>query len=106
MAPIFISNLAVQGLEDHAHPPTLEALPRDLPIVAAPGAAAKCRSLGYSNVTELDHGQTVPVAGGRLTLTGTQGGSPGCPQPARPDVPLALPAQLDGSQPLCPAKEL
>lgn len=62
-----------QGLEDHAHPPTLEALPRSLPIVAAPGAAAKCRQMGYTNVTELDHGQTVSVADGRLTLSGTQG---------------------------------
>eukprot|EP00208_Stichococcus_sp_RCC1054_P003332 CAMPEP_0206140588 /NCGR_PEP_ID=MMETSP1473-20131121/9954_1 /ASSEMBLY_ACC=CAM_ASM_001109 /TAXON_ID=1461547 /ORGANISM="Stichococcus sp, Strain RCC1054" /LENGTH=298 /DNA_ID=CAMNT_0053534787 /DNA_START=250 /DNA_END=1146 /DNA_ORIENTATION=+ len=71
--------LITQGLEDHAHPPTLEALPRSLPIVAAPGAAAKCRQMGYTNVTELDHGQTVSVADGRLTLSGTQGALVGPP---------------------------
>ncbi len=56
--------------------PTLEVLPRDLAVVAQPGAAAKCRGLGYANVTELDHGQTLAVAGGRLTLTGTEGAAP------------------------------
>lgn len=32
-----------------------------------------CRQLGYTNVTELDHGQTLTVADGKLSLTGTEG---------------------------------
>ena len=29
--------------------------------------------LGYTRVTELDHGQTVTVAGGRMTVTAVEG---------------------------------
>ena len=104
--------LGVQGLDDHCHMPTLERLPRDIPVVAQATAAAACRygpfsmllmtgmshiqrhrddqhaqtrccsgsltaaarrQLGYTDVTELDHGQTVTVAGGQLKLTGTAG---------------------------------
>lgn len=72
-----------QGLEDHAHPPTLDVLPRDVPIVAEPGAAKKCRGLGYSDVTELSHGQTLKVAEGRLSLTATQGALVGPPWETR-----------------------
>lgn len=50
-------------------------LPRDLPVVAQPEAADKCRKLGYTQIYELDHGQTVTMAGGKLTLTGTEGES-------------------------------
>lgn len=72
-----------QALEDHAHPPTLEVLPRDIPIVAESGAAEKCRGMGYSNVTELTHGQTLEVADGRLSLTATQGALVGPPWESR-----------------------
>lgn len=61
-------------MDDHCHLPTLEKLPRDLPVVAQPDAAEKCRKLGYKQIYELDHGQTVTIAGGKLTLTGTEGG--------------------------------
>ena len=46
------------------------------PINCCPASltAAACRrQLGYTDVTELDHGQTVTVAGGKLELTGTAG---------------------------------
>ena len=48
--------LLSQGLEDHAHPPTLEKLNRDLPVVASPNGAKVARDLGYTNVTSLEHG--------------------------------------------------
>lgn len=47
--------LLSQGLEDHAHPPTLKKLDRDLPVVASPNAAKVVEKLGYTNVTSLDH---------------------------------------------------
>ena len=34
---------AMQGLDDHCHMPTLEVLPRDIPVVAQATAAAACR---------------------------------------------------------------
>lgn len=50
--------LLSQGLEDHAHPPTLKALDRAIPVVGSPSAAKVAESLGYSQVTALDHGET------------------------------------------------
>jgi L-ascorbate metabolism protein UlaG (beta-lactamase superfamily) len=50
--------LLSQGLEDHAHPQTLKALNREIPVVASPNAAKVVRGLGYSQVTELPHGTT------------------------------------------------
>ena len=49
--------LLSQGLEDHAHPPTLKKLDHDLPVVASPNAAKVVKKLGYTNVTSLDHGE-------------------------------------------------
>ncbi len=57
---------AGQGLDDHAHLPTLRLLPRTLPLVASPEAAEKVRPLGFKSVTVLDHGQTVEVRGRQL----------------------------------------
>ncbi|MEA5447495.1 MBL fold metallo-hydrolase [Leptolyngbya sp. CCNP1308] len=50
--------LLSQGLEDHAHPPTLKALDRTIPVVGSPSAAKVAESLGYSQVTALNHGET------------------------------------------------
>lgn len=50
--------LLSQGLEDHAHPPTLEALDRAIPVVGSPNAAKVVEGLGYSQVTSLGHGET------------------------------------------------
>ncbi|MGB5975518.1 MAG: MBL fold metallo-hydrolase, partial [Nodosilinea sp.] len=55
--------LLSQGLEDHAHPPTLEALNRSIPVVGSPNAAKVARELGYSQVTALDHGETFTLPG-------------------------------------------
>jgi L-ascorbate metabolism protein UlaG (beta-lactamase superfamily) len=51
-----------QGLEDHAHPPTLEKLDRSIPVVASPNAAKVVQALGYSNITILPHGETFTLA--------------------------------------------
>jgi L-ascorbate metabolism protein UlaG (beta-lactamase superfamily) len=47
--------LLSQGLEDHAHPPTLEQLDRNIPVVASPNAAKVVRELGYQQITVLAH---------------------------------------------------
>ncbi|MEL7075420.1 MAG: MBL fold metallo-hydrolase [Cyanobacteria bacterium J06643_13] len=49
--------LLSQGLEDHAHPPTLEQLDRSIPVVASPNAAKVVREFGYQNITVLEHQQ-------------------------------------------------
>jgi L-ascorbate metabolism protein UlaG (beta-lactamase superfamily) len=50
--------LLSQGLEDHAHPPTLKQLDRHIPVVASPNATRVVQELGYTQVTTLDHGKT------------------------------------------------
>ena len=47
-----------QGLEDHAHPPTLKQLDRTIPVVGSPNAAKVVRELGYTEVSALKHGET------------------------------------------------
>jgi L-ascorbate metabolism protein UlaG (beta-lactamase superfamily) len=47
--------LLSQGLEDHAHPPTLRELNKDIPVVASPNAAKVVKKLGYSTVNILEH---------------------------------------------------
>jgi len=47
--------LLSQGLEDHAHPPTLKELDKQIPVVASPNAAKVVRELGYQNITVLEH---------------------------------------------------
>ncbi len=49
--------LLSQGLEDHAHTPTLKQLDRAIPVVASPNAAKVVKELGYSQITSLAHGQ-------------------------------------------------
>ena len=64
---------AVQGLDDHAHKPTLQRLPKHLQIVGSPAAATVAESLGFTNVIGLDHGKTVQICEGRLNITATAG---------------------------------
>ena len=53
--------------------PTLSKLPKDIPVVTNAEAAEKIKPLGYTNVTVVDHGQTVEVAGGKLRITASEG---------------------------------
>ena len=55
---IFLS----QGLEDHAHPPTLRQLDPTLPVVGSANAAKVVQGLGYTNITALAHGEAFTVA--------------------------------------------
>ncbi len=47
-----------QGLEDHAHIPTLEQLDHNIPVVASPNAAKVVKELGYTDIHTLDHQET------------------------------------------------
>ncbi|MEL6930912.1 MAG: MBL fold metallo-hydrolase [Cyanobacteria bacterium J06600_6] len=47
--------LLSQGLEDHAHPPTLKQLDKKISVVASPNAAKVVREFGYENITVLEH---------------------------------------------------
>jgi L-ascorbate metabolism protein UlaG (beta-lactamase superfamily) len=55
--------LLSQGLEDHAHPPSLEILDRQIPVVASPNAAKVVQALGYQHITTLAHGETWQMKG-------------------------------------------
>ena len=63
--------LLTQGLADHAHPATLQQLPKTLPVVASPAAAKVVKSLGFSQVTCLSPGEQHHAGG--LTIQATAG---------------------------------
>ena len=67
--------LLSQGLEDHAHPPTLEALDRSIPVVGSASAAKVAEGLGYSQVTALGHGETFAING--VTIKAVPGAAVG-----------------------------
>lgn len=50
--------LLSQGLEDHAHPPTLKALDHAIPVVGSTNAAKVVEGLGYAQVTALKPEET------------------------------------------------
>jgi len=54
--------LLSQGLEDHAHPETLKAMDRSIPVIGSPSAAKVVKELGFTTITSLSHGQifTIP----------------------------------------------
>lgn len=64
--------LLSQGLEDHAHPATLKALSRDIPVVASPNATKVVQGLGYTQVTTLHHGESITWAN-QVRLQATPG---------------------------------
>lgn len=49
--------LLSQGLADHAHPETLKALDKSIPVIASPDGAKVASSLGYHSVQSVDHGE-------------------------------------------------
>tara|TARA_B100002052_G_C15765123_1_gene544277 strand:- start:22 stop:798 length:777 start_codon:yes stop_codon:yes gene_type:complete len=63
--------LLTQGLADHAHPPTLESLPRSLPVIGSTAAAQVVKRLGFSSVESMKPGETTTRRG--LTLRATAG---------------------------------
>lgn len=54
--------LLSQGLDDHAHRPTLETLDKGIPVVASPAATKVVNALGYDTVTTLAPGESTPIA--------------------------------------------
>lgn len=50
--------LLSQGLEDHAHPQTLQTLDKAIPVIGSPNAAKVAREFGFVEVISLDHGET------------------------------------------------
>lgn len=71
--------LITMSIDDHCHKPTLEVLPRNVPIVASPSAAAVVRKMGFTTVYELDHDETVSLLGDRITIQATEGALVGPP---------------------------
>lgn len=67
-----------QGLEDHAHIPTLKRIGRRTPIIASPKAAEVAKSLGFVSVTTLEPGQSLQL-GPHFRLTAIPGSVVGPP---------------------------
>lgn len=75
--------LLTMSIDDHSHRPTLRRLPKHIPVVASPSAAAVVRDMGYTEVIELKHGKQASVANGRMTVTATVGALTGPPWSTR-----------------------
>lgn len=63
-----------QSIEDHAHPATLERLPRDLRVYATPKCRGILKKLEFSNVTYFDYDMTYELGEG-LQLKALKGAS-------------------------------
>lgn len=68
--------LLSQGLEDHAHPPTLQQLSRNIPVVGSASAAKVVKELGYTDVTILAHGESFTL-NHQVEIKATPGSSVG-----------------------------
>lgn len=76
--------LISQALPDHAHGPTLRALPdKSIPVVCSPAAEAGVRDAGFTNVTPLAIGRSAETARGRIRVTATAGALVGPPWATR-----------------------
>jgi L-ascorbate metabolism protein UlaG (beta-lactamase superfamily) len=49
--------LLSQGLADHAHPPSLKLLDRQIPVVCSPNGVKVVAELGFTQVNQLRHGE-------------------------------------------------
>jgi L-ascorbate metabolism protein UlaG (beta-lactamase superfamily) len=65
-----------QGLDDHAHPPTLKQLDRKIPVIGSANAAKVVQGLGYTQVRGLAHGETFTLAQS-VEIKATKGSSIG-----------------------------
>eukprot|EP00882_Tetradesmus_deserticola_P024576 GHRQ01026873.1.p1 GENE.GHRQ01026873.1~~GHRQ01026873.1.p1 ORF type:complete len:209 (+),score=72.77 GHRQ01026873.1:279-905(+) len=72
-----------QWVDDHTHMPTLEAMPRHVPIIAQPEAAERIKPLGFKSLTTISPGQSMQLCGGKLQLRATAGALVGPPWSAR-----------------------
>ena len=63
--------LLTQGLADHAHPATLEQLPRQLPVIGSAAAIRVVQQLGFQKLTTLRPGQRTEHQG--LAVRATAG---------------------------------
>lgn len=75
--------LLSQYLDDHTHMPTLSRLPKNLPVIAQPEAAARIAPLGFTDVRTIAPGQQLEACGGRLRVRATAGALVGPPWSAR-----------------------
>ncbi|KAK9820059.1 hypothetical protein WJX72_005598 [[Myrmecia] bisecta] len=75
--------LLSQGLPDHAHPPTLKRLPKNIPVVGSPTACRVASELGFKQVYELEHGKEISMCNGRLNVRAFAGALVGPPWSTR-----------------------
>ncbi|MEM8505409.1 MAG: MBL fold metallo-hydrolase [Cyanobacteria bacterium P01_D01_bin.1] len=60
--------LLSQGLADHAHPPTLKQLDKSIPVMASPDGASVAKSVGFEQVSVLDHGDSAALPDGTVSV--------------------------------------
>ena len=78
----FDAVVLTQHLPDHAHPPTLKRIDKDVPVIAPPSARALLTELGFRNVRivafdeTVEVGNGVKVTAGRGSVVGPPGSTP------------------------------
>ncbi|KAK3252874.1 hypothetical protein CYMTET_37835 [Cymbomonas tetramitiformis] len=87
--------LITQGLDDHAHRPTLKRLPKHLWIIASPTGAEVTRDLGFTNVTSLAPGCGTTLDG-KLDIQATSGALVGPPWSQRENGFILRERSVDG----------
>ena len=87
--------LITMSIDDHCHKPTLDRIPRKKPIVASPSAAKVVREMGFTEVYELDHEQSVTLMNGAITIKATEGALVGPPWSKR-EVGFVVRENVDG----------
>ncbi len=65
--------LLTQGQPDHAHPPTLEKINKDVPVVASESAAKVVSKMGFTKISTLKPGETFKNI--NLNIQATSGAS-------------------------------
>ena len=65
--------LLTQGQPDHAHPPTLEKLNKDIPVIASEAASKVVNKIGFANIKVLKPGETFKKD--NLNIQATSGAS-------------------------------
>ncbi len=61
--------LLTQAVADHAHPPTLKALPKNLPVIASEKAAALVKDMGFENVSSIQPGEEISILDLKIRAT-------------------------------------
>lgn len=98
--PSLSALVLTQSLPDHAHPPSLELLPRTLPVYCPRSAVPLLKSLAFSTIHPMQPSQSLPVSAD-LTITAVTGSLVGPPW-SEPQLGFVFQAHPPSAAPVTP----